>query len=41
LGCANTRQIVEQVIHPVKIQPRLEDYLAHQNTSQVINGLAG
>ncbi len=41
LGCADTRQIVEQVIHPIKIQPKLEDYLAHQNKSQTINGLAG
>lgn len=41
LGCADTRQIVEQVIHPVKIQPRLEDDLAHQHQAQTIKGLAG
>ncbi len=41
LGCADTRQIVEQVIHPVKIQPKLEDYLAHQSQAQTIKGLAG
>ena len=41
LSCANTRQIVEQVIHPQKIQPKLEDYLnCHQITDQV-KGLAG
>lgn len=40
LGCANTRQFVEQVIHPIKIQPRIEEYLK-QNTPTQVTGLAG
>jgi hypothetical protein len=41
LGCAGTRPIVEQFIHPVKIQPKLEDYLSYQSIGQTIRGLAG
>jgi fructose/tagatose bisphosphate aldolase len=42
LGCADTRQVVEQVIHPVKIAPNLADYLANNNSQeQVVGGLAG
>lgn len=40
LGCAGTRTIVEQVIHPVKIQPKMEDY-QKQHTSAQVTGLAG
>jgi hypothetical protein len=41
LGCANTRQYVEQVIHPIKITPNLVDYLAVSSTHEKIKGLAG
>jgi len=41
LGCANTRQFVEQVIHPIKITPSLADYLASNNTNEQVSGLAG
>jgi len=41
LGCANTRPIVEQVIHPIKIKPSLADYLANQNSTKLVSGLAG
>ncbi|MBI5955034.1 MAG: class II fructose-bisphosphate aldolase [Chloroflexi bacterium] len=41
LGCANTRQIVEQVIHPVRVKPHLEDYLASRNAPGQVKGLAG
>jgi hypothetical protein len=41
LGCANTRQIVEQVIRPVKIKPRLEDYFASRSVPGQVKGLAG
>jgi len=41
LGCADTRQVVEQVIHPIKIKPCLEDYLADNNTQEQVSGLAG
>jgi fructose/tagatose bisphosphate aldolase len=41
LGCANTRQYVEQVIHPVKIAPSLADYFASNNTREQVSGLAG
>lgn len=41
LGCAGTRQIVEQVIHPVKIPPKLEDYLVRNNLHEQVNGLSG
>ena len=41
LGCANTRQYVEQVIHPIKITPSLVDYLAANSTHEQIKGLAG
>jgi fructose/tagatose bisphosphate aldolase len=40
LGCANTRPFVEQVIHPIKIQPHIEEYLK-QNTLTQVTGLAG
>ena len=40
LGCANTRPFVEQVIHPIKIQPHIEEYLK-QNTPTQVTGLAG
>lgn len=41
LGCANTRQYVEQFIHPVKIAPSLADYLASNDTQKHVSGLAG
>jgi len=41
LGCANTRQYVEQVTHPIKITPRPVDYLAANSTHEQIKGLAG
>jgi len=40
LGCAGTSSIVEQVIHPIKIQPKMEDY-QKQHTSAQVTGLAG
>jgi fructose/tagatose bisphosphate aldolase len=41
LGCADTRQVVAQFIHPPKIHPRLADYLAPNNSAKQISGLAG
>jgi fructose/tagatose bisphosphate aldolase len=41
LGCANTRQVVEQFIHPPKITPHLADYFASNNPAGQISGLAG
>jgi fructose/tagatose bisphosphate aldolase len=41
LGCAGTRSTVEQVTHPVKIAPRIEDYLANKNIVESVKGLAG
>jgi fructose/tagatose bisphosphate aldolase len=41
LGCANTRQVVEQVVHPVTVMPHLEDYLAVNQPNTQVSGLAG
>jgi fructose/tagatose bisphosphate aldolase len=41
LGCANTRQVVDQVVHPIKITRSIEDYLASNNTNEQVSGLAG
>ena len=41
LGCTNTRQYVEQVIHPIKITPSLVDDLAASGTHEHTHGLAG
>lgn len=41
LGCAGTRSIIEQIVHPVKVTPKLEDYLNHQQSSTQVAGLAG
>jgi fructose/tagatose bisphosphate aldolase len=41
LGCANTRQVVEQVVHPVTVMPHLEDDLAVNQPNTQVSGLAG
>lgn len=41
LGCANTRQYVEQVVNPPKISPRIADYLVDKDRPEQVSGLAG